>query len=285
MSLLRVVCPKCGARLKGDTKLIGRTIPCPQCKTPFLIQQPAETPPATPTVVPQTSSTTSAPMSDDAIASLLGSHTPRANRAEVQKSTPLKQNSPMTYPPSVDFASPAADERTIPMDDFPQSSSMHPLVQISEDPGIGLAVGLNRWHRYLILGMSQIFARWESPATGWQLVGGTGWIPLLGNTSQLPREGDFRLVEIVLQEDADSVRILGMRTKKLPPIYPLAALTQTEAAILTATLGDCGLLREQKNAVYTYLRERFMPDVLSPAQKLLDYLADYDLTTSEVWCE
>ncbi|MDD3468623.1 MAG: hypothetical protein PHE53_01425 [Thermoguttaceae bacterium] len=253
MSLLRVVCPKCGVRLKGDTKLIGRTIPCPQCKTPFLIQAPAETPP----VMPSGGTASMAP-----------------------PARPTVQTPPPARP-----AVPKANEPTIPLDDFPQGSSMHPLVQVSEDMGIGLAIGLNRWHRYLILGTSQIFARWESPATGWQIAGGTGFIPLLGNTSRLPREGDFRLVEMTLQENADTVRIMRMKTKKLPPIYPLAALTQTESAILTATLGDSGLLREQKNAVYTYLRERFMPEVLSPAQKLLDYLADYDLATSEVCCE
>ncbi|MDO4559017.1 MAG: hypothetical protein Q4C47_08630 [Planctomycetia bacterium] len=305
MAVLRIVCPHCGVRLRGDVRLAGRKMSCPQCKQPFTITPPTGTTPVVtgkspelvrpttserPTNVrsvppsppsPGTTGTGGDRISEDAIADLLGTHRPREDRVSGNADRPGATGTtqtPRTSPPAI------ADDGRIPLDDVPDGTltTGRSLIVVSDDPGIH-PLTPDPDCRYLVVGPSRLFAMWENPEHGWMIRGTTnGWDPLAGNTTRLPRDGDYRLVTLRTFSENGEVRIRSLRSQQLPKIGPMASLVHSDGAILGATMGDVGLLRDQKLAISHYLRERFMPEVLVRSRKILDYLADYDLTTSQV---
>ena len=288
MSVLRVACPHCGVRLKGDSRLIGRTMACPQCKKPFRIEAPPPAPPATPgsAAAPLRPSTKSegANVGEDTIAMMLGTHRPKDE-------PPSGVESPSGPPfSSPSFPSPSAPSMgadgvaRIPLEDFPKATATgvngESLIRVSNDMEIQ-PVRLDPACRYLIMSLGgMIVAKWENPNTGWQLNTGGSWTLFGGNAAQLPRDGDFRFVTLGTMLVEGETRFISIRTQKLPPVRPLDSLVQSSGAITQVTLGDIGLLREQKNSLYRYLQEHFMPEVLAHADELLDYLSGFDVTTS-----
>jgi len=105
---------------------------------------------------------------------------------------------------------------------------------------------------------------------------GTGFASAARNSDRLPSQGDFKLVELLLENTDQGRRLVGIHCYALARHWALPALARGDDAIVGKLTGPAGLSRDQKDLVRQVLRDRFMPDVWRDAQAVLDYLASAD---------
>jgi len=135
---------------------------------------------------------------------------------------------------------------------------------------------LDRQAFYLICDRSKLIAVWENNGQGWQVSVGTGFASAARNSDRLPSQGDFKLVELLLENTDQGRRLAGIHCYALARHWALPALARGDDAIVGKLTGPAGLSRDQKDLVRQVLRDRFMPDVWRDAQAVLDYLASAD---------
>lgn len=135
---------------------------------------------------------------------------------------------------------------------------------------------LNRQHRYVICDRNRLFAMWENNGQGWQLRTTSGWIAAARARDQIPPEGQFKLIELLLDRNGTGLRLRGLRTYQIATRYGLNALAQGDDPIVRSITGPAGLGREQKNVLRQVLRDHFMPEVWNKSQQVIDYLAGGD---------
>lgn len=141
---------------------------------------------------------------------------------------------------------------------------------------------LLRANRYLICDKSRLFAVWEGNGEGWMLKTSAGFVKVGRNADQLPSQGNYTLVELVMAATDDGIRLRGIHSYQLARSYALTALTQDEAKILTRVTGPGCLTKEQKMAVQQFLREQLMRAVWGDATEVLDYLNNIDYHSAGV---
>ncbi|MFH1922266.1 MAG: hypothetical protein ABIP48_20580 [Planctomycetota bacterium] len=135
---------------------------------------------------------------------------------------------------------------------------------------------LVRVNRYLICDKSRLFAAWEGNGEGWMLKTSAGFVKVGRNADQLPSQGNYTLVELVMAATDDGTRLRGIHSYQLARSYALTALARDEAKILSQITGPGCLTKEQKMAVQEFLREQFMRAVWGDAAEVLDYLTNID---------
>jgi len=135
---------------------------------------------------------------------------------------------------------------------------------------------LDRQAFYLICDRSKLIATWEHNGQGWQINVGTGFASAARNSDRLPNQGDFKLVELILENTEQGRRLVGIHCYALARYWALPALARGDDAIIDKLTGPAGLTREQKDLIRQVLRERFMPEVWRDARAVLDYLASTD---------
>ena len=143
-------------------------------------------------------------------------------------------------------------------------------------------VRLNRQHYYLICDRGRVLAIWEGNGRGWMLKTNTGLVSASRSTQQLPPQGDFRLVELVLSHGESGLRLSGVHVFRLVQHWALAALAKGDDEIVRKIAGPGGLNREQKGAVRSAMKERYMHDVWASAESVMEYLANGDFHSSGV---
>lgn len=146
-----------------------------------------------------------------------------------------------------------------------------------ELPAIEHPDKLVRNFHYLVCDRLGIVATWEANGQGWMIRSGTTFVRAVRNADKLPAQGDFKLVElqIVAHEDG-SHRLEGLHVYQLAPRYALTRIERGEDALLGAIRGPGALNRDQKAAVFRYIREKFMRPVWENNQALIDYLTNQD---------
>ena len=97
--------------------------------------------------------------------------------------------------------------------------------------------------------------------------------------AQLPMQGDFRLVELVLERTEVGRRLRGLRCYQLAPRYALPALARGDHDIMSKLVGPAGLDAQRKNVVRQVLHDQFMPHFWHEAANVLEYLSNMDYHT------
>ena len=166
--------------------------------------------------------------------------------------------------------------QTDSIEDSPESPS---LVQVDQSPNLPVfrpPERLDRLHHYFICDRTRIVAIWQSNGEGWQVRGDFGFVAAFRNQDKLPNQGDFKLVEVRMAIEGESLRLQGLRVYQLAKRWALLNLARGDDAILHAATGLAPLSREQKHAVRQQIREQFMPHVWEESHAVWDYLANND---------
>src|SRR5258708_11620353 len=88
---ISVECPQCGAKLKlKNRSSVGKRVPCPKCKTPFVVEAPAADDESGFMSVSEPDDEFAVPADDDVAAQMSGLPPIRSGRSKAQKS-PKKQ--------------------------------------------------------------------------------------------------------------------------------------------------------------------------------------------------
>lgn len=151
------------------------------------------------------------------------------------------------------------------------------------EEGGGLPVRrLNRQSRYVLCDNSRVVGLWENPAQGWQVKTNTGLLSATRARDQIPRQGDFRLVELRFSATPDGQRLTGISIESLKNRAAATSIAQGDDKILSYVTGPAGLSRSQKNAVRQAIREHLMRDLWAESQAVLDFLGSADFHTASV---
>ncbi|NMC20344.1 MAG: hypothetical protein GYA33_07975 [Thermogutta sp.] len=146
-----------------------------------------------------------------------------------------------------------------------------------EFPDIEPTDRLVRDYHYLVVDRNGLVAAWENNGQGWTIRSGTTFVRAARNADKLPSQGDFKLVELQLARTEDgSHRLTGLAVYQLAPRYALSRIERGEDAILQAVRGPAPLSKEQKTAVFAYIREKFMRPIWEDHAALVDYLTNLD---------
>ncbi len=144
-------------------------------------------------------------------------------------------------------------------------------------PDIEAADRLIRDYHYLILDRTGLVATWENNGQGWMIRSGTTFVRAIRNADKLPGQGDFKLVELqILHGEDGSHRLRGLAVYQLAPRYALTRIERGEDALLQAIRGPGSLNKEQKSAVFTYIRQKLMRPIWEDHAELIDYLTNLD---------
>jgi hypothetical protein len=173
-------------------------------------------------------------------------------------------------------ATPAATPPTTPAP-LPEAEPPAPALVVSE----GLPVHhwlerLNRQNHYLICDRAKLVAAWQNNGDGWMLRTHTGMINAARNRTQIPSQGEFKLVELKLEATEGGRKLVGVTSYQLAERYALLSLERGDDAIVAKITGPSGLSREQKTVVRTAVKEQFMHEVWKDAAAVLEYLGNVD---------
>lgn len=117
---------------------------------------------------------------------------------------------------------------------------------------------------------------WEGNGQGWMLKTNAGFVKVSRNPDQLPSQGDYTLIELVMAMTDDGLRLQGIHCYQLAERWALTTLDQDDHKILSRIDGPGQLTKDQKNVVQKFLREQFMREVWHDAREVLDYLSNLD---------
>jgi hypothetical protein len=135
---------------------------------------------------------------------------------------------------------------------------------------------LTHLSRYLICDKSKIFAKWEDNGQGWMLKTNAGFVSARRNPEKLPSQGNYTLVELVMEMSDEGLRLRGIRTYQIAQRWALTVLDQGDHLVLKKVVGPGSLNKEQKAAVRKFLGDEFMRPIWGEAAEVLEYLGNFD---------
>jgi len=144
---------------------------------------------------------------------------------------------------------------------------------------------LDRENRYLIVGKDRVVANWKSDGHGWTLITRFGNLPAAKNRDDIPTQGEFFFVELILERTTLELNLVGIRIFQLNRQRALDAMSRNEDAICSKIVGPGHLVRQQKDAVRNAVRDWFMPAVWQDATAVLGFLGNRDFHSPGVFEE
>ena len=93
---------------------------------------------------------------------------------------------------------------------------------------------------------------------------------------QLPKQGDFRLVEMRLEDEGNGYQLTGVFVYRLAAFGALANLCRSDEAILSSIVEPGSLNRSQKYSVWELLRQQMMPEIWERSAEALKQLSNED---------
>ena len=177
--------------------------------------------------------------------------------------------------PEASSAAESDADEWVGLDDVAPDQHVHDVLD-HELPPIESPERLVRLNRYLICDRTKLVAIWEDNGQGWMLKTNTGSVKARQNPDQLPSQGDFILVELIMGLTDDGLRLRGIRTYEIAKRWALTTLEQDDHRILGRVIGPGCLTKEQKAVVQKFLREQFMRSVWGESHEALDYLTNFD---------
>lgn len=130
-------------------------------------------------------------------------------------------------------------------------------------------------NRYLVLDSQKIIACWQL-GKGWQVFHEGKWTSVKRQPQLLPKQGDFRLVELDFTPDGENIYLTRLRSYQLAQQYAISKLAGDDAAILSAITRSAGLLGPQKRAIMEFLKGQFMRETWTYSTSIYDFLLGLD---------
>jgi hypothetical protein len=119
-------------------------------------------------------------------------------------------------------------------------------------------------------------AQWENNGQGWLLRTKAGVVSAARHRDQLPKQGDFRLVEMRVEDKGNGYQLTGVFVYRLAAFGALANLCRNDDAILTSIIEPSTLNRSQKYSVWELLRQQMMPEIWERSAEALKQLSNED---------
>lgn len=135
---------------------------------------------------------------------------------------------------------------------------------------------LTRSNRYLICDQTKVIATWQDNGQGWMVKTSGGFGQARRNSDRLPSQGNFSLVELVMEASDEGIRLRDISVYDLVKHWALTVLDKGDDNILAKISGEGNLSRRQKAAVQSFLHQQFMREVWGEARNVLDYLSNLD---------
>jgi len=140
---------------------------------------------------------------------------------------------------------------------------------------------LNPQFRYVILSSERMIAYWQM-STGWQVSDGARLTSAKRNSELLPKQGDFRFIEMRLGEVDGEFRVTKLRIFQLARQYSVSKIAGDENDVLSTIISTAGLTRSQKGALLQGLKAHFMRGVWADSPTIYEYLFNEDFHSCEV---
>ncbi|MCR5163003.1 MAG: hypothetical protein K6C40_03200 [Thermoguttaceae bacterium] len=264
--LIAVRCHACSVGMKIKPEYAGKLRKCPKCGVIF--------------VVPHKDGQTIAPplevlekIRQQEMAQSAAASKPQEEPVSPQSAETLQapeENETLQAPRDDETPSPfsAPSEEIV----VPEEETIHPVDHPKR---------LNPQFRYVILNSEKMIAYWQM-TTGWQINDGMRLVSAKRNAQLLPKQGDFRFIEMQFGEVDGEFRITKLRIFQLASQYSVSKIAGDEGEVLSTITRAAGLTRSQKGALLQGLKAHFMRSVWADSPAIYEYLFNEDFHSSEI---
>ncbi len=243
--VIAVRCHSCRVGMKIKVEYAGKLRKCPKCGTIF--------------VVPKMDGDSTAP-SEEVMAQLRRQIAQQAEQAGNKTETAPKPEVKTEIKPEADVFSLQSDE----------------AIQPVERPK-----RLDAQCRYFILDTERLVAYWQM-TTGWQVNDGVKLVSARRNSQAIPKQGDFRFLELQLGEQDGEFRVLRIRIFQLARQYSVTKIALEENDVLATITTQTGLTRSQKNVLLQSLKAHFMRGMWADSPAIYEYLLNDDYHSCDI---
>lgn len=136
-------------------------------------------------------------------------------------------------------------------------------------------------NRYVILSAERMLAYWQMDR-GWQWNDGTKLVSAKRCPELLPKQGDFRFLELVFGDVDGEFRIVKMRIFQLARQYSVTKIALDENEILSTVTGVSGLDSRQKQALLQGFKAHLMRSVWADSPAIYEFLFNEDFHSFEI---
>ena len=154
------------------------------------------------------------------------------------------------------------------------ATSMPAVEQPSATEATPVLRRLERRNRYLICNKTHVLAQWENNGQGWMLKTRAGTASVARHRDQLPKQGEFRLVEMKLDDTEAGYRLTNIAVYRLAAFGALLKLCRGDDAILTSIVEPSSLNKAQRHSVWESLRQQLIPEIWERSAEVLKYLSN-----------
>ena len=262
--LIAVRCHACNVGMKIKPEYAGKLRKCPKCGEIFVVPHKDGVGIAPPQELlekmrQQTAAQSSAePKPQEEPVSTQPAVTPQILQEEEIAKTSQPETSSQ-YSPSSEIV-------------VPEEETIHPV----EHPK-----RLDPQFRYVILSSERMIAYWQM-STGWQVSDGSRLVSAKRNSQLLPKQGDFRFIEMQFGDVDGEFRITKLRIFQLASQYSVSKIAGDEGEVLSTITRAAGLTRSQKGALLQGLKAHFMRSVWADSPAIYEYLFNEDFHSSEI---
>ncbi|MDO4629678.1 MAG: hypothetical protein Q4C70_10900, partial [Planctomycetia bacterium] len=135
--------------------------------------------------------------------------------------------------------------------------------------------------RYFILDAERLVGYWQM-TMGWQVNDGVKLVSARRNSQAIPKQGDFRFIELQLGEQDGEFRVLRIRIFQLARQYSVTKIALEENDVLTTITSQSGLTRSQKNVLLQSLKAHFMRGMWADSPAIYEYLLNDDYHSCDI---
>lgn len=264
--LIAVRCHACNVGMKIKPEYTGKLRKCPKCGVIFVVPhkdgQTIAPPPEVLEKMRQQQAAAQSPAEPKPQEEPISAQSVETQQISPQISQPLPQESGSPSPYAVPSESIVV----------PEEETIHPVDHPKR---------LDPKFRYVILNSEKMIAYWQM-STGWQVSDGSRLVSAKRNSQLLPKQGDFRFIEMQFGEVDGEFRITKLRIFQLASQYSVSKIAGDEGDVLTTITRAAGLTRSQKGALLQGLKAHFMRGVWADSPTIYEYLFNEDFHSSEI---
>lgn len=191
-----------------------------------------------------------------------------------------KCGGPVTIPTPPDWQTTSGSVSPKPPDAQPvaaANSAPTPMPAMEQQPTASpLPPRFERRNRYLVCDKTRVMAQWENNGQGWMFKTKAGLASVARHRDQLPNKGDFRLIEIKLEDTEAGYRLTQIVVYRLAAFDALLNLCRGDDAIFTSVVEPSSLNKAQKLSVWESLRQQLIPDVWERSAEAMKCLSSDD---------
>lgn len=286
--VIAVRCHKCRVGMKVKPEYAGKLRKCPKCGVIFEVPfQDGETKAPSPEMLAKLKAQEARKQASESV-----SHSTPTDRTPSATSSAESSTTSTTTAgtPTISFGFPGSASISNPLGSVFNSADSVPNPENESDQSLNSE---NRIHpvehpkrlvpgfRYLILDSERLLAVWQLE-TGWQVNDGSRLVSAKRNAQILPKQGDFRFIELQLGSVNDEFLVTKLRIFQLARQYSVSKIAQDENEVLSTISGASSLTRSQKNALFQGLKKYFMRSVWADSPAVYDFLLNEDFHSSEI---